>query len=408
MGASKKRVLIVIGTRPEAIKLAPVIQTLRERPGSFDVGVCATSQHRRMMDQALDFFNIVPDFDLDIMRDRQELHEIACGVIAGLHEVLRVWRPDWVVVQGDTTTTFAAGIAAFYERIRVAHVEAGLRTGNIDAPWPEEANRRLTSVISSLHFAPTASARANLLQEGIAERNIHVTGNPVIDALLRTVAAVSGNSALARQLDSRFSYLDRNRKMILVTAHRRESFGAGLERICRALREIALGNSVEVVCPVHPNPNVEGPVHELLGGLHPIHLLEPLQYVEFVYLMERCHFIITDSGGIQEEAPSLGKPVLVMRDVTERPEAVAAGAARVVGTQTEKIVSEACRLLHDRTEYQKMSQSPNPYGDGEAARRIADVLSAAEERWESSELLPGKMHHLLGGFPAPGCAAHER
>jgi UDP-N-acetylglucosamine 2-epimerase (non-hydrolysing) len=407
MGVSKKRVLIIMGTRPEAIKMAPVIQTLRERSGSFEVGVCATSQHRRMMDQVLDFFNIVPDFDLDIMRDRQELHEIACRVISGVHEVLRIWRPDWVVVQGDTTTTFAAGVAAFYEGVRVAHVEAGLRTGNMYAPWPEEANRRLTSVISSLHFAPTACARENLLQEGVPEKNIRVTGHTVIDALLRTAAAVSGDSALARQLASRFSYLDRKRKMILVTAHRRESFGAGFERICKALRKIALGDSVEIVYPVHLNPNVQRPVHKLLGGLHHVHLLEPLQYAEFVYLMDRSYLIITDSGGVQEEAPSLGKPVLVMRDVTERPEAVAAGAARVVGTAPEKIVSEAHRLLHDQAEYQKMSQSGNPYGDGKAARRIADALSAEEERRERRKVLPGKMHQLCRGFSEPGCTVNE-
>jgi UDP-N-acetylglucosamine 2-epimerase (non-hydrolysing) len=382
-----KKVLAVFGTRPEAIKMAPVVQELARHPESFLARVCVTAQHREMLDQVLGLFGIAPDYDLDIMRPGQDLFDVTCSVLSGLRRVLTEERPDLVLVHGDTTTTMAASLAAYYLRIPVGHVEAGLRTGNRYAPFPEEMNRHLTGVIAALHFAPTPWARDNLLREGVEPATIHVTGNTVIDALMQVVATLrSGRGeGVATDLISRVSALrslipGSRSRMILVTGHRRESFGAGFESICRALSEIAAARpEVEIVYPVHLNPHVREPVMRILGsGGHPnVHLIEPVDYLPFVWLMDRAHLIITDSGGVQEEAPSLGKPVLVMRDTTERPEAVAAGTVRLVGTDRETIVAETLRLLDDPAAWQAMTLAHNPYGDGTAAAQIAEILKHA-------------------------------
>lgn len=370
-----KRVLVVFGTRPEAIKMAPVVEAL-QRENQFETKVCVTAQHREMLDQVLALFRIVPDFDLDLMRAGQDLTDVTTGVLAGLRGIMRQWTPDLVLVHGDTTTTFTASLAAFYGKIPVGHVEAGLRTGNIYAPWPEEMNRRLTSSIATLHFAPTQRARQNLLAEGVADSMIHVTGNTVIDALLGIVGRIKSDPAMNLTLERQFSYLDRARKLILVTGHRRENFGEGFENICQALRELTERYpDLEIVYPVHLNPNVREPVMRLLGKMPRIHLVEPLDYLPFVYLMQRAHLIITDSGGIQEEAPSLGKPVLVMREVTERPEALEAGTARLVGTGIRDIVSGAAVLLDDADANHRLSTVCNPYGDGMASVRIASICN---------------------------------
>lgn len=377
------RILLAFGTRPEAIKLAPVVKALRGA-GTFEVRVCVTAQHRQMLDQVLDLFVIAPDVDLDVMQPGQDLTDLTARVLVGMRKVLRDWRPDLLLVQGDTTTTFAASLAAHYEKIAVGHVEAGLRTGNLYAPWPEEMNRRLTTVLAALHFAPTPWARDNLLREGVAAEVVHVTGNTVIDALLEVVVRSEADPALRAGLERQFGFLQPGRKWVLVTGHRRESFGPGFERICQALRGLGEREDVEIVYPVHLNPNVQEPVRRVLGACPRIHLIEPLDYLPFVYLMSRAYLIVTDSGGIQEEAPSLGKPVLVMRETTERPEAVAAGTAKLVGTDRERIVGEAARLLDDAAAYQAMAQAHNPYGDGQAAERIAAVCG----RW-LQESLPG-------------------
>lgn len=370
-----RRILVVFGTRPEAIKMAPVVEALR-REAQFETKVCVTAQHRQMLDQVLALFRIVPDFDLDLMRAGQDLTDVTAGVLAGMRGVLRRWMPHLVLVHGDTTTTFAASLAAFYEKIPVGHVEAGLRTGNIHAPWPEEMNRRLTSRIASLHFAPTQRARQNLLAEGVADSMIHVTGNTVIDALLNVVERIDSEPAMKRDLERQFSFLDRARKLILVTGHRRENFGEGFENICRALRELTERHAdIEILYPVHLNPNVREPVMRILGEIPRIHLVEPVDYLPFVYLMQRAHLIITDSGGIQEEAPSLGKPVLVMREVTERPEALLAGTVKLVSTDVEQIVGQTEALLTNAGVYDSMSTTHNPYGDGKAAKRITSHLS---------------------------------
>ena len=368
-----QRILVVFGTRPEAIKLAPVVKALRGA-GMFEVRVCVTAQHRQMLDQVLALFAITPDVDLDVMQPGQDLTDLTARVLVGMRGVLRDWRPDLLLVQGDTTTTFAASLAAHYEKIAVGHVEAGLRTGNLYAPWPEEMNRRLTTVLAALHFAPTPWARDNLLREGVAAEVVHVTGNTVIDALLEVVARLASDPALRTGLERQFGFLQPRRKLVLVTGHRRESFGPGFERICQALRLLGERDDVEIVYPVHLNPNVQEPVRRVLGACPRIHLIEPLEYLPFVYLMSRAWLIVTDSGGIQEEAPSLGKPVLVMRETTERPEAVAAGTAKLVGTDREQIVREAARLLEDATAYRAMAQAHNPYGDGKAAERIAAFI----------------------------------
>lgn len=373
-GFSPKRILVTFGTRPEAIKMAPVVNELRRSHFSADTRVCITAQHRQMLDQVLEIFSIKPDFDLDLMRAEQQLGELTARVLTGVDGVLSEYRPDMVLVQGDTTTAFATSLAAYYQRIPVAHVEAGLRTGNIYAPWPEEINRRLTGAIARVHFAPTVLARDNLLREGIDPAAIHVTGNTVVDAVLSVVERLRGSRQLGETFTRQFAFLDPGRKLVLVTGHRRESFGDGFENICEALRALAARADVQIVYPVHLNPNVQTPVQRILGGTPNVHLLPPLDYLPFVYLMDRAYLIVTDSGGIQEEAPSLGKPVLVMRDTTERPEAVGAGTVRLVGTQRARIIAEAARLLDSRAEYQAMARAHNPYGDGHAAERITEAL----------------------------------
>ncbi len=366
---------MVFGTRPEAIKMAPVVKALQTVDRvKLTVNVCVTAQHRSMLDQVLDLFSIKPDFDLDLMKNHQDLTQITVGVLSGLQGVLAEYKPDLVLVHGDTTTTFAASLAAYYQQIDVAHVEAGLRTRNIYSPWPEEMNRRLTGGIARYHFAPTEQAKQNLLAEAVPTENIYVTGNTVVDALLETTHKIQADSGLAESLACRFDFLDPAKKLILVTGHRRESFGRGFENICIALRRIAERNDVQIVYPVHLNPNVSTPVNRTLGGLANVFLLDPLEYLPFVYLMSRSYLIITDSGGIQEEAPSLGKPVLVMRDTTERPEAVDAGTVRLVGTDCDRIVAETRGLLDDNAQYQHMARAHNPYGDGLAARRIVGEL----------------------------------
>ena len=368
------KILITFGTRPEAIKMAPVVAALKANP-RFETKVCVTAQHRQMLDQVLELFEIRPDYDLDLMKPGQDLTDITANVLQGMRETFRDWRPDWVLVHGDTTTAFAASLAAFYEKIAVGHVEAGLRTGNVYSPWPEEMNRRLAGAISSLHFAPTERARQNLLHEGVAPKQIHVTGNTVIDALLKVVARINGDAKLLEKLSARFLYLDPARRLILVTGHRRENFGEGFERICLALKKLAERSDVEIIYPVHLNPQVQEPVNRILGGSHRVHLIEPQEYLPFVYLMNRAFLIITDSGGVQEEAPSLGKPVLVMRDTTERPEAVEAGTVKLVGTDTDRIVQESFRLLDDSAAYESMSHAHNPYGDGLSSMKIAEIMS---------------------------------
>lgn len=373
-----KRVCVVFGTRPEAIKMAPVIRSLIEynQAGNrLDVRVCVTAQHRQMLDQVLDLFNIKPDFDLNIMKEGQDLTDITARVLVGLRQIFRDFKPDIVVVHGDTTTTFAASLAAYYERIHVAHVEAGLRTGDIYSPWPEELNRRLTGAIAKLHFAPTDNALENLIREGVEKSLIYVTGNTVIDSLLSVVNRLNKDESLRSLYEEKFSYLDQSKRLILVTGHRRENFGEGFEGICNALSEIDTRDDVQIVYPVHLNPNVQEPVRRILGNKKSIYLIDPLDYLPFVYLMNRSHLILTDSGGIQEEAPSLGKPVLVMRDTTERPEGVAAGTVKLVGTNQKQIVSEVFSILDDSCLYQRMSDASNPYGDGLAAGRIAAAIA---------------------------------
>lgn len=367
------KVLSVFGTRPEAIKMAPVIQALRAVP-AFETRVCVTAQHRQMLDSVLDLFGIAPDFDLDVMQAGQDLAELSSKILLGMQSVYRAWRPDIVLVHGDTTTAFAAALSAYYARIEVGHVEAGLRTGNRYAPWPEEMNRRLVGDLASVHFAPTAQARDNLLREGIDAEVIHVTGNTVVDALLGVVGRLREDQALNLTMAERFSFLDPHRPMLLVTGHRRENFGRGFEQICRALRDLAAREDLQIVYPVHLNPQVREPVHRLLSGVMHLHLIEPVDYLQFVYLMDRSYCVLTDSGGVQEEAPSLGKPVLVMRDTTERPEAVEAGTVRLVGTDRSVIVTEVSRLLEDQHAYAAMARAHNPYGDGQAAGRIMGGL----------------------------------
>ena len=369
------KVLTVFGTRPEAIKMAPLALQLAEDT-RFDAKVCVTAQHREMLDQVLGLFELVPDYDLNLMKPGQDLTDITAGILLGLKAVLSEFKPDIVLVHGDTATTFAATLAAYYQQIPVGHVEAGLRTGNLFSPWPEEGNRKLTGAIAAKHFAPTATSKQNLLNEGIAESSIVVTGNTVIDALLEVVSKLDTNEELAQQLAERFSFLDENKKLILVTGHRRESFGGGFERICQALAHTAEAHpNAQIVYPVHLNPNVQEPVSRLLGNNPNIHLIEPQDYLPFVYLMNRAHIILTDSGGIQEEAPSLGKPVLVMRDTTERPEAVEAGTVKLVGTEVDVITAELDNLLSNHAAYTAMSRAHNPYGDGNACKRIRDALA---------------------------------
>ncbi|KGT87802.1 UDP-N-acetylglucosamine 2-epimerase [Erwinia typographi] len=368
------KVLTVFGTRPEAIKMAPLVRALTQ-DSDIDARLCVTAQHREMLDQVLQLFDIVPDYDLNIMRPGQGLTEITSRILEGLKAVFAEFKPDVVLVHGDTTTTFAASLAAFYHRIPVGHVEAGLRTGDLYSPWPEEANRTLTGHLATWHFTPTENAQRNLLKENLRGERMFITGNTVIDALFWVRDRVLGDEGLRQNLASRYPFLDADKKMILVTGHRRESFGGGFERICSALAEIArLHPDAQIVYPVHLNPNVSEPVNRILSGIGNIFLIEPQEYLPFIWLMVRSWLILTDSGGIQEEAPSLGKPVLVMRDTTERPEAVEAGTVKLVGTDVDKIVSETTCLLTDEGAYHSMSRAHNPYGDGLACQRIVQAL----------------------------------
>jgi len=365
-----QKILLIFGTRPEAIKLCPVIRSLREHPSHFQVKVCVTAQHREMLDQVLEAFDVRPDHDLDLMLPGQTLFQSTSRILAGLERVLAAERPSMVIVQGDTTTTFCGALAAFYLHIPVAHVEAGLRTGDLRQPFPEEMNRVLTSHLAALHFAATEKAAENLRREGVAPCSITVTGNTGIDAVLYVRDGLEQGKLRGRD----WAELDPSKKLIVVTAHRRESFGSGFERICHALAEIASRPGVQLVYPVHPNPNVQGPVQRYLDGHPNIRLVEPMDYVPFVDLMRRAYLLITDSGGIQEEGPSLGKPILVLREKTERPEAVLAGTVKLVGTDQAAIVSEATRLIENREAYEAMARVHNPYGDGNASPRIAEAI----------------------------------
>lgn len=367
------RLMIVFGTRPETIKMAPVVAAARGRP-EIDLHVCTTGQHRQMLDETMRVFGLSADSDLDIMKPNQSLTDITVGTLLGVQSTFAQWKPDWLLVQGDTTSAFAAGLASFYARVKVGHVEAGLRTGDKTQPWPEEANRRLVSVVADRHYAPTQQARQNLLSEGIPDADVIVSGNTVIDALLDISGRLDKDEALRAQVVARFDWLDPEKRLILVTGHRRESFGEGFQNICRALRVLAARPDVQICYPVHLNPNVRAPVFDLLSGLDNIRLVEPVDYVSLVYLLKRCTFALTDSGGIQEEAPSLSKPVLVMRATSERMEAVEAGVAKLVGTDPSSIVTEANRLLDDAAAYKAMSIGANPFGDGFAAQRIIEDL----------------------------------
>lgn len=369
------KILIVFGTRPEAIKMAPLVKALQKSP-KLEVKVCVTAQHRQMLDQVLQLFDITPDFDLNLMRPGQTLTQLTCNILQGMEGVFAQYKPHWVLVHGDTTTTLATSLAAYYQHVGVAHVEAGLRTHNLYSPWPEEANRQLTGRLAGLHFAPTAQAQANLIREGAAVSTIHVTGNTVIDALLSVSQRLDADTSFKQSLVAQFPFLDPSKRLVLVTGHRRENFGPGFESICHALSDIAAQPGVQVVYPVHLNPNVQEPVRRILGGVNHVHLIEPLDYLPFVYLMKCSHIILTDSGGIQEEAPSLGKPVLVMRHTTERPEAVTAGTVRLVGTDRDKIVCETLRLLNDADAHQQMAYAHNPYGDGQACQRIRTTFES--------------------------------
>lgn len=393
-----KKILIVFGTRPEAIKMAPLVKEFQKYPQIFETKVCVTAQHREMLDQVLELFEITPDYDLNIMKPGQDLYDITSNVLLGMKPVLSDFKPDVVFVHGDTTTTMAVSLAAFYQQIKVAHVEAGLRTNNIYSPWPEEANRQIAGVLANYHFAPTETSRENLLKENKNKEDIIVTGNTVIDALFLALDKIKTNPELEAEiidsinktLPSTFQLpindstlitqhsTPQNHKMILVTGHRRENHGQGFINICRALRTIAENNpDIHIVYPVHLNPNVQKPVRELLSDVANIHLIEPLQYEQFITMMDRSYFIITDSGGVQEEAPSLGKPVLVMRDTTERPEALEAGTVKLVGTDTDLIVAEAQALIDDPAAYEAMSRASNPYGDGHACEKIIEFIKGS-------------------------------
>jgi UDP-N-acetylglucosamine 2-epimerase (non-hydrolysing) len=371
------KVLSIFGTRPEAIKMAPLVRQLAE-DDRFDAKVCVTAQHREMLDQVLELFNISPDYDLNLMRPGQDLTDITCGILIGLKPILAEFKPDYVLVHGDTATTFSSTLAAYYQQIKVGHVEAGLRTGDLYSPWPEEGNRKLTGSLADVHFVPTTTSKQNLLNEGVNKNKIVVTGNTVIDALLEVKVKLEQDASVQERMASKFSFLNENNKMVLITGHRRESFGGGFERICLAISRLA-GKFPEVqfVYPMHLNPNVREPVNRLLANKNNIFLIEPADYLPFVYLMNKCTLILTDSGGVQEEAPSLGKPVLVMRDTTERPEAVDAGTVKLVGTNVDSIFDHVSELLISKEAYEKMAFAHNPYGDGKACKRIADGLSSS-------------------------------
>ncbi|HEY4544902.1 MAG TPA: UDP-N-acetylglucosamine 2-epimerase (non-hydrolyzing) [Pedomonas sp.] len=368
------RVLTVFGTRPEAIKMVAVVKALEAAP-EVTHAACVTGQHREMLDSVLSLFDIQPAFDLNIMKPGQDLAYMTSAVLQGVGEAIDNFRPDWVIVQGDTTTAFAGALAGFYKKCRVAHVEAGLRTGNLYSPWPEEANRRLVAPLATLHFPPTQKAGDNLRREGVNENNLFVTGNTVIDALQLVANQLEKDANLQTQLAARFSFLDPSKRLVLVTGHRRENLDGGLERVCQALADISREREdVEFVYPVHLNPNVQQVTRTVLAGCNAVHLIEPQDYLPFVYLMRRSYLIVTDSGGIQEEAPGLGKPVLVTRDTTERPEAIEAGTARLVGTSSEGLKAAVTKLLDDAQAYKAMAQARNPFGDGQAARHIVERL----------------------------------
>lgn len=368
------KILSVFGTRPEAIKMSPLVKELQNY-SHVDSRVCVTAQHREMLDQVLQLFQIVPEYDLNLMKHGQTLLSLSQRIIENLSPILEDFRPDIVLVHGDTTTTFMASLCSFYHQIPVGHVEAGLRTGNMYSPWPEEANRKLTGVIAKLHYAPTKSSEKNLLNEGVKEEDILVTGNTIIDALLMITKRIENDEVLTERMKKELPHFSEDKKMVLITSHRRENFGKGMENICKGIVELAdLYPEVEFVFPVHLNPKVRGPVHKLLSGKENIQLIEPLEYLPFVYLMSKSYIVLTDSGGIQEEAPSLGKPVLVMRDTTERPEAIHAGTVKLVGTSTSSIIENVSKLIDDPNEYHEMSLAHNPYGDGEASKRIARSL----------------------------------
>lgn len=374
-----KKILLVFGTRPEAIKMAPLVLGLQKYSGIIETKICVTAQHRHMLDQVLDIFGIKPDFDLDIMKVDQDLYDITESIIQGVKKVFDSYKPDLVCVHGDTTTAFTTALSAFYHGIKIAHIEAGLRSGDIYSPWPEEANRKLISVLTSLHFAPTSTSKKNLLNENVKESTIYVTGNTVIDALLWIVNKISSNQEFKMKVEQEIvSYYDRvslEKKFILITGHRRENFGEGLIHMCQAIRELSLCYpEIDFIYPVHLNPNVQKPVYDLLSDLDNVYLTKPLKYEAFAYLMKKCYLVLTDSGGIQEEAPSLGKPVLVMRENTERPEALESGTVKLVGTDTQKIVLETSKLLDDVMEYEQMSKAINPYGNGTAAEKIIKVI----------------------------------
>jgi UDP-N-acetylglucosamine 2-epimerase (non-hydrolysing) len=376
-----KKILIVFGTRPEAIKMSPLVKAFESKKDKFDTKVCVTAQHREMLDQVLDIFEIKPNYDLNIMKAGQDLYDITSNVLLGMREILEDFEPDVVLVHGDTTTTSATSLASFYQKIAIGHVEAGLRTNNLYSPWPEEANRQITGVLSNYHFAPTLTSKNNLLKENKNLENIIVTGNTVIDALFLALEKINKNQILKqkviKQIKDSGYIIKENKKIILVTGHRRENFGQGFINICEALKELALSNhDIDIVYPVHLNPNVQKPVKEILSDISNIYLINPLEYESFIYLMNKSYFIITDSGGVQEEAPSLGKPVLVMRDTTERPEAIEAGTVKLVGTNKEKILKEAQTLLDSPSAYKLMSQAHNPYGDGKASMRIVKFFES--------------------------------
>jgi len=374
-----KKVLLVFGTRPEAIKMAPLVKAFENEP-TIESKVCVTAQHREMLDQVLDMFDIKPDYDLNLMKPGQDLYDITANVLLGMKSVLEDFKPDVILVHGDTTTTSAASLSAFYQQIKVGHVEAGLRTGDTYSPFPEEINRLMCSVIANYHFSPTTTSQNNLLKENKDPKNIIVTGNTVIDALFLALDKIENNQELKNKIidsiNTQYKLQD-DKKIILVTGHRRENHGQGFVNICEALKEIAITNpDIDIVYPVHLNPNVQKPVKEILSNTPNVYLIDPLQYENFIYMMNKSYFIITDSGGVQEEAPSLGKPVLVMRDTTERPEAVEAGTVKLVGTNKESIINEAQKLLDDENEYNKMSKAHNPYGDGKACERIVEFIKS--------------------------------
>jgi UDP-N-acetylglucosamine 2-epimerase (non-hydrolysing) len=374
-----KRVLIVFGTRPEAIKMAPLVKEFEKNSQNFEMKVCVTAQHREMLDQVLDLFEITPHYDLNVMKEGQDLYDITSKVLLGMRDVLNDFNPDIVLVHGDTTTTISTTLAAFYKKVAVGHIEAGLRTGDIYSPWPEEANRLLTTQITKYHFAPTLTNKANLKKEHVNELDIIVTGNTVIDSLFMVIDKINNDKALMNSIIDNISSLgyscNPDKKLILITGHRRENFGEGFLSICSALKELAQKyKNVDFVYPVHLNPNVQKPVKEILVGIDNVYLIPPLDYLPFVYLLNKCHFVLTDSGGVQEEAPSLGKPVLVMRDTTERPEALEAGTVMLVGTNKENIIKRVSKLLEDELIYKKMSYAHNPYGDGTASEKIVNYL----------------------------------